>query len=256
MTRATTAVLKVGGANLERPAYLELLCEHVDRLVRSGERVVLIHGGGTEITALHEQLGEPCRKENGLRVTSPRGLDITTMVLCGLVNKRVVAALIGRGVDAMGMSGVDAGLLRAELLDERKLGRVGDAPRVDPRGLVVLLDAGMVPVVAPVSLGPDGRPVNVNGDTAARSIAAALRADRLDFLSDVPGIRPRPGSPDIVPRLTVAEAGELLQDGEVITGGMRPKLGSAIAALGAGVRRVRVGSLAGIGRGRATEVVA
>jgi acetylglutamate kinase len=246
----TTVVVKVGGANLQRNAYVDRLACHVAALRERGARVVLIHGGGSEISDLHARLGEPCRKEDGLRVTSDRGVDITTMVLCGLVNKRVVAAMVTQGVDAVGLSGIDAGLLRADFLDRRRFGRVGDAPRVDARRLRSLLDTGLVPVIAPVSLAPDGRPVNVNGDTAARAVATALRADRLDFVSDVPGIRRDPDADDIVPSLTVAEADRLLQDRAAISGGMRPKLGDAIAAVRGGVARVRVGNLAGVGAGR------
>jgi len=252
----TTVVVKVGGANLERMAYVDRLASHVASLRECGARVVLVHGGGSEISDLHARLGEPCRKEDGLRVTSDRGLDITTMVLCGLVNKRVVAAMLTQGVNAIGLSGIDAGLLRAGFLDRRRLGRVGDVPRVDVERLRSLLDAELVPVIAPVSLGPDGRPVNVNGDTAARAIAAALEADRLDFVSDVPGIRRSADGDEILRRLTLEEADRLLQDRTAISGGMRPKLGSAIAAVRAGVRSVRVGNLAGVGAGRATELTA
>jgi acetylglutamate kinase len=251
-----TSVLKVGGANLERPAYVEQLTAHVAERTKAGERIVLVHGGGSEIGALHDALDVPCRKWNGLRVTSEKGMEITTMVLCGVVNKRVVARLVERGVAALGLSGIDLGLLRAELLDAEMLGRVGDTPRVEVNRLRSILDAGLVPVVAPVSLGPDGRPVNVNADTAAHALAMALRADSLDFVSDVPGVRIRAESDDIASSLAVPEVEKLLRAGTVVTGGMVPKLTSAVAAVKAGVGRVRVGNLSGIARGQATEVVA
>lgn len=257
MTSPTITVLKVGGAGLVEPASVDRLCRHVRDVVADGRRVVLVHGGGPEISRLHEQLALPTVKHDGLRVTTDEGLEATIMVLCGSVNTRLSAGLAAHGVDALGLTGVDRGLLRAGFLDVEKLGRVGDAPRVDVNRLTGLLDDGCVPVVAPVSLGPDGRPVNVNADTAAQAIAMALGADTLDFLSDVPGVRTSADSKEVAGTLRVSAVTELLEDRDsVVQGGMRPKLASAVEAVRSGVRRVRVGTLQGMAEGRATEVVA
>jgi len=252
----SVTVVKVGGSNLDRPAYVDRLCDHIGRLVAGGSRVVVVHGGGPQITSLHEELGEPSTTWEGLRVTSERGMMLTTMALCGLVNKTLVAALVARGIRALGLSGIDLGLLRADLLDERKLGRVGAPPDVDAEPILRLLLGGITLVVAPVSLAPDGRAVNVNADTAARSIATALRADHLDFVTDVPGVKTSRAARATIPRLRVAEAADLLDAPAAVVDGMRPKLRSAIAAVRAGVGRVRVGSLVSMDRGESTEIVA
>jgi acetylglutamate kinase len=250
------SVLKIGGANLQQPEFVEELSRYVVALRREGRRVVVVHGGGPEIGAFHDALGVPFEKSGGLRVTSDEGMEITTMVLCGLVNKRVVARLVRDGVPAVGLSGIDLGLLQAELLDEPRLGHVGNAPVVRREALTRLLDGGLVPVIAPVSLGPDGQALNVNADTAAHAIATVLEADSLDFVSDVPGVRTRAGSTVVARRLRVQEVEQLLKDSSVIKGGMLPKLRSAVAAVDGGVGRVRVGDLPGMARGSATEVIA
>ena len=247
-------VAKIGGAMLDDPGELARLCDHVAARVASGERMVLVHGGGPRISALHDALGEPRAARDGLRVTSERGMEITTMVLCGLVNKTLVAGLLACNVRAIGLSGIDLGMLRADLADPDRLGRVGATPEVDVEA-IVRWSGGLVPVIAPVSLGPDGHPVNVNADTAARAIAAALGAQRLDFITDVPGVRGE-RSEDPIPRLHATEADDLLRHPSAVAGGMRPKLRAAIAAVRDGVDRVRVGSLGSLGNGTATEVVA
>lgn len=255
-TTQRTTVIKVGGSNLEEDRGIDDLADYLESLTARGERIVLVHGGGGQIGRLHVDLDEPVEKVDGLRVTTPRGMEITTMVLCGQVNKRVVARLVDRGLPALGLSGIDAGILRAELVDEERLGRVGDAPTVDGQRLQSLLDAGMLPVVAPVSLGPDGDAVNVNADTAAHAIAAALRADSLDFVSDIPGVRVEENSDRVAARIRAEEVAQLISGSDVIRGGMVPKLKSAVEAVQSGVRRVRVGDLPGMSTNRATELVA
>lgn len=251
-----TIVLKVGGANLERPEYVAGLARYAADLQRAGARIVLVHGGGREIGALHDALDVPFRKIDGLRVTSETSLGLTIQMLCGLINKRLVVALQAAGADALGLSGVDLGLLRADLLDEKRLGRVGVVSDVRSDLLDSLLDAGFLLVVAPVSLGLDGCPLNVNADDAAFALAKALGADDLDFVSDVPGVRVEAGSDRVAPRLEVERVQELVRDTDVIQGGMRPKLSAAAEAVEGGVSRVRIGTLSSIRRGRATEIVA
>mgnify|MGYP002633948819 CR=1 FL=1 len=250
--RATTRVVKIGGSQLRDPSDLEALARHVRREVDAGIHVVVVHGGGPEIKSMHDRLGVTSETRDGLRVTNEQTLEIATMVLCGAVNPRLVGQLVAHGVRAIGLSGIDAGLLRADLLDEPRLGRVGDRPRVATPFLRSMLTQGMVPVVAPLAIGPDGRPLNVNADTAAHAIAAALKADSLDFVSDVRGVRSRGG---LVRHLTRRDALDLIRDA-VVVGGMVPKLHAAIAALETGVSRVRVGDLQSVAQGTATEMVA
>ncbi len=246
-----TTVLKVGGSLLTEEARMDALGHHVHGLLDGGGRVVVVHGGGVEIAALHDALGVPTRKRSGLRVTPAESMWITTMVLCGSVNKRLVARLLVQGIPAMGLSGIDLGLLRADLINEPSLGRVGGPPRVDDALLRMLIAQGFVPVLAPVSLGSDGEPVNVNADTAAQGIAAALGADSLDFVSDVAGVL---DGDTPLRRLRPDEVQPLIAR-SVVSGGMVPKLQAALAALDAGVRRVRVGSVPSLRSGEATEVM-
>lgn len=253
---APTIVLKIGGANLERPEYVERLTGHVAELVASGARVVVVHGGGTQIAELHDRLDLPFRTIDGLRVTSNETLAVTTQVLCGSMNKRLVASFVGRGLPALGVSGIDLGLLRAELVDARRLGRVGEISRVDSTRFESLLDSGLVLVVAPVSLVDDGGAANVNADSAAHAIATALEADSLDFISNVAGVRTEPESDETAECLDIAQVRELIADESVVKGGMRPKLLAATAAIERGVSRVRIGTLIGMTNGRATRIVA
>jgi acetylglutamate kinase len=254
-TGTRTLVVKVGGAHLERPEYVSTLADHVHSLGESGDRVVVVHGGGREISNLHEHLDEPWEKRDGIRVTSPRGMEITTMVLCGLINKRLVAASLRRGTSAIGLSGVDLSILRASLADGPRLGRVGRDVIVNAAPLREQLLAGRMVFLSPVALGDDGHEINVNADTAAQAVARALGAERLDFVSDVPGVLRSKDALECIPRLTAAEASQLLLEPSVVVGGMRPKLTSAIEAVRAGVPCVRVGNLSTMRQDRATEVV-
>lgn len=226
-------VVKVGGAVAGAPQELAALVAAVAAL--PGARVV-VHGGGAEITAWQERLGLPVVRKEGLRVTTPETMQVTAMVLSGWVNKRVVAALIGAGELAVGLSGEDGGLLRAERKDGGRLGEVGEVAGVDPRALRALLDAGMLPVVSPVSRGPAGAPLNVNADEAAIALAVGLGADRLLLVSDVPGVLVE-GAP--LQRITADGAADLLERG-VVRGGMAVKVNQALEAARSGVE-VRIG---------------
>lgn len=244
-------VLKVGGASVRDDALADRLADHVRDRVAAGERLLIVHGGGPEIAELHQQLGVAFRRQLGLRVTSEESMPLVTMVLAGLVNTRIVSRLVCAGVDAFGMTGVDQGAMRAEFLSRDALGRVGGPPRVALPPFEAALRAGRVPVVAPVCLAPDGRPLNVNADTVANALAVALCADALDFLTDVPGLRtPRGQARQIEPMQIEA----LLSEG-VASGGMIPKLQAATAALDTGVRKVRIGNFDSLSADRATEIV-
>lgn len=251
--RHAITVLKVGGARLASAADLDRLADQVRALRRDGQRAVVVHGGGPEISDLHDRLGVPFEKVNGLRATSDDGMRVTTMVLCGAVRTRIVERLTARGIDCLGVSGVDLGLLRAPFADEAALGRVGGPPAVDADAFRRLLATGAALVVSPVSIGPDGRAVNVNADDAAHAVATALGARSLDFVSDIAGVRTGTGT--VARRLGPAAVAELVASGAV-HGGMVPKLRAAVAAVRAGVDRVRIGDLASMAAGSATVVTA
>ncbi|HSJ08909.1 MAG TPA: acetylglutamate kinase [Longimicrobiales bacterium] len=230
----TARVVKIGGAALADATWLSSFAAAA---AASGAPMVIVHGGGPDISALSDRLGIEVSWHEGRRVTSHATLDVAAMVLNGRINKRVVGALVNAGVDAIGISGVDGGLLRAEIVEDGALGRVGRIDTVRVSLLHALLDLGHSVVVSPISLGADGEPLNVNADDAAASVAAALGAEELVFLTDVPGVRNATG---LCADLDVDQAACLVQDGTA-SGGMSVKLGAGMKALRSGVRAVRIG---------------
>jgi acetylglutamate kinase len=207
---------------------------------------VLVHGGGDQISALQQLRGETPTFVGGRRVTTEGVLELVRMVLSGLANKQLVSALVAAGVPAVGISGEDAGVLRATPLDEATFGFAGTPSAVDPGVVRALLAAGYLPVISPVAARPAGEPAgayNVNGDDAAAAIAAALGARELFLLADVPGVLD--GAKARIPRLTLAEAAALVASG-VAGGGMAAKLEACGQALAGGVPRVRIGDLAAL----------
>ena len=250
--RATT-LLKVGGAELRDGPELARLVEVLARLAAE-RQVIVVHGGGSEIADLQKRLGLEPRFLEGLRVTDEESLRVAEMVLSGAVNKRLTARLVSCGVRAIGLSGVDAGLLCAQVLKHPKgdLGRVGEIIEVRVGVLHDLLAQGFLPVISPISLGPDGRPLNVNADHAALAIAGALKVAEAVFLTDVPGVW-RDGA--VLPKLAAAEAGRLIEGGQ-ITGGMIPKVRSALRAIDQGAGSVRITNLDGFAAGSGTRILA
>ncbi|GAB4188634.1 MAG: acetylglutamate kinase [Roseiflexaceae bacterium] len=248
-TQNSKLVLKVGGNELDDPDFVEQLAREVAALRPAP---VLIHGGGKEIGIVQRALGGEPRFVAGLRVTDEAALQAAEMVLCGAVSTRLVAALLAAGADAQGLSGVDRGLIRAERQThpEGDLGRVGRPVAVRAEVLHGLLDQGAVPVVAPVSLGPDGV-YNVNADEAAGAVAAALGDAEVVFVTNVPGVLV---AGQLAPELRASEIATLIDDG-TISGGMIPKVRAALAALGAGVRSARITNLAGLGSRGGTAIV-
>jgi acetylglutamate kinase len=240
-------LIKISGHELDDPATLTGLAAVVRGLT---EQVILVHGGGKEITALQTHLGIEPRYVDGLRVTDAASLAVVEMALCGVINKRVVRTLLEAGVDALGLSGVDRGLVRARRMPhpDTDMQFTGEIVSVRAETLAPLLEAGVTPVIAPVCAG-EGTNYNVNADHVAGALAAALGAARLVFLSNVPGVL-RDGA--LVPRLTTAETDDLIARG-VISGGMIPKVRTAIGALEAGVRAVVITNLAGLAAGSGTE---
>lgn len=243
-------VVKVGGTQIETRDRVHQIIRHVRQLIDAGNEVVLVHGGGGEIGELHTRLEMPYRTERGLRITPEASMDIVAMVLCGLVNKRLVAGFVHAGVPALGLSGADFGLMRAGFLNRDRLGRVGGPPSVDGRRLAELLEKGPLIVLAPVCMGSDGDLVNVNADMVAQAVAVALDAECLEFVTDVDGVRTPKGN---ARELSMKETQRLIRE-SVIKGGMIPKLQATLAALDGGVGRVRVGTPHSLSSGTATEV--
>jgi len=247
-TQHSTLVLKIGGNELDDPAFVAELARVVAALRPAP---VLVHGGGKEIGMMQRALGGEPRFVAGLRVTDEAALAAAEMVLCGAVSTRLVAALLAAGADAQGLSGVDRGLIRIEKLQhpEGDLGRVGRPVAVRAEVLRGLLDAGIVPVIAPISLGPDG-PYNVNADEVAAALAAALGNAEVVFVTNVPGVLVGGA---IAPHLTTDQVAALIAD-RTISNGMVPKVRSAISALNAGVRSARITNLEGLRRGEGTVI--
>lgn len=246
-----TRVIKIGGNEMNAPGFLEQLAGQLARLAVDGPLVV-VHGGGQDIAALQARLGLEPVKVDGLRVTDAESLAVAQMVLSGHTNKHIVRALLAAGIDAVGLSGVDGGLLRCRKKAHPTvdLGLVGEVTTVRAPLLARLQDAGIVPVVSPISLGEDGQIYNVNADEAAGAIAAALPAESLDFVSNVPGVL---AGGELLSNLSMDEAEALIADGTV-SGGMIPKVRTALDALDRGVRRVRIVNLDGLGGGGGTVV--
>ncbi len=218
-------VIKIGGSTLgSRDTTLADLVA----LQREGKALVVVHGGGNVITEWLSKQGVATRFEKGLRVTDLQTLQVVVAVLAGLVNKELVAAVQALGGRAVGLSGVDGGLIEARVRDE-ELGYVGDIVNINPEPLEVLLKGGYIPIVAPLGLEARGK-LNVNADTAAAEIAAAISAERLVFLTDVAGVID--GSGKLLARLSPAEAGSLIAEG-VVSGGMIPKVEACLCALSA-----------------------
>lgn len=229
-------VVKVGGNLAEDAGWMRSVA---DAVASSSVPTLLVHGGGKEVSQLQRALGEEPEWVDGLRVTTPIALDAVRMVLSGAVNKRWVAALLDAGVDAVGVSGEDGGLLVGRTIRGGALGRAGELVSVRTELLHTWMDQALTPVISPVSRGTDGGGLNVNADDAAAAIAATLGAEELLFVSDVPAVR-RAG--EWLASLGGAEAEALAASGEA-SGGMLPKLRAAFTAAAAGVAGVRIGDV-------------
>jgi acetylglutamate kinase len=231
-------VVKLGGAGLETPALLERSMRAIAELVRDGNQVAVVHGGGVQLTKTLKALGKQSEFINGLRVTDAETRDIALMVLAGKVNKSLVAALGALGQPAMGMSGGDGLIFRArKKRTSPDLGFVGEIASSDPRWLEAIWKLGGVPVLSSMALGFDGEYYNVNADEMAAACAIACRADALVFLTDVPGVRGSDG--EVMRWLSIDQIAEMAKSA-IISGGMLPKLGACREALLNGVKRVRI----------------
>ena len=202
-----------------------------------GVKVVLVHGGGPEISAMLKRVGKESQFVDGLRVTDEETSEIVQMILAGKINKSLVAKLDNLGGRAMGICGMDGGLIKARMIDER-LGYVGEIVSVSPQPIHDLLEKGYIPVVSTIGCDETGHVYNINADTAAAAIAASLRAESLISMTDTPGLLMDAKNPDtLIHRIDLKGAEKLKEDG-VISGGMIPKIDCCTRAIREGVRKV------------------
>ena len=232
-------VVKIGGAALEDKPTLQKCAQAVVQLAQDGHQVVVVHGGGSALTRTLKLLGKKSEFVQGLRVTDAETRDVALMVLAGIVNKSLVAAIAAAGQPAIGLCGGDGGVFRARKKQDagQDLGFVGEICFSEPRWIRAIWTEGGIPVLSSVALGSDGEYYNVNADQMAAACAIACQADALIFLTDVPGVKQADGS--VMARLNTNEVAGLIE-GAVISGGMMPKLEACIQALKRGVGRVRI----------------
>lgn len=230
-------VVKYGGNAMINEQLKEQVMEDIVLLHLVGVKVVLVHGGGPEISELMTRLGKETEFVDGLRVTDKEAVEIVQMVLAGKVNKSLVNLLEMKGGKAMGISGMDGRLIEAKMRNA-SLGYVGSITNVNIEPVTDLLEKGYIPVVSTLGCDRDGNTYNINGDTAAAFIAGALGAERLIMMTDIAGVlRDRDNADTLIPLITVDEAVELFRQG-VISGGMIPKVDCCIDAINRGVKKV------------------
>lgn len=246
MFSGATMVIKYGGAAMNSADLKDEFATDIALLRFVGIRPIIVHGGGAEITSYMKRLDLPVQFVDGLRVTDSETMEVAKMVLVGKVNKEIVSLINSKGADAVGLCGDDGVLLRAEPLVKRNssgelvdLGQVGEVSGVNVE-LLTLLEADYVPVVASVGVGPDGRSYNINADTVAGTLGAALGAEKVIFLTDVGGVlRDVSDESSVVSECTVGEIEEMIDSAEV-SEGMIPKLEAVLAALRGGVHAAHI----------------
>jgi len=236
-----TVVIKYGGNAMGDDALGKAFCQDVALLKQSGVHPVVVHGGGPQIGAMLDRVGIKSEFKDGLRVTDKETVEVVEMVLAGSINKQIVASINAEGARAIGLCGKDGGMVLVEKARRTSvdpnsnieriidLGFVGEPKEVDSTVLDMVIEAGLIPVVAPVCFGKDGNTYNVNADTFAGALAEALDAKRLLFLTDVEGVLDKDSN--LIKELTVKDARKLIEDG-TISGGMIPKVETCIDALG------------------------
>jgi acetylglutamate kinase len=245
-----TFVIKYGGAAQTKEELKESFAKDVVMLNYIGIRTVIVHGGGPKISATMERMGKKPEFVNGQRVTDRETMDIVEMVLGGLINKEIVSLINRHGGRAVGLSGKDGGLIRAQKQVTKKkpapetgveeivdLGLVGEVTSVDPAVIEGLDKSGFIPVVSPIGAGPNGETLNINADFVASSIAAALRAEKLMLLTDVPGLLDKKGK--VISTIKKAQIDKLVKGG-TISGGMLPKVMACLNAISNGVGKTHI----------------
>ena len=232
-----TVVIKYGGNAMINEDLKQQVMEDICLLWLIGVKVVLIHGGGPEISETMKKLGKRSEFVNGLRVTDRETVDIVQMVLAGKVNKTLVNLIQMKGGHAVGLSGIDGGILEATVKDEN-LGYVGEITKIRTQPITDLLEKNYIPVISTIASDRQGNTYNINGDTAAACIAGALGAERLIMMTDIAGLlRDKDDPSTLIPAVTVSEAKQLFEEG-IISGGMIPKVDCCIEAIEKGVRHV------------------
>ena len=235
--RGKIVVVKYGGNAMVSDELKQQVMEDIALLWLIGVKVVLVHGGGPEISQTMKRLGKEAVFVDGLRVTDKETVDIVQMVLAGKVNKTLVNLLQMKGGHAVGLSGIDGGILEARMKDEA-LGYVGEITKVRAQPILDLLEKNYIPVVSTIAGDRQGNTYNINGDTAAAWIAGALHAERLIMMTDIDGILYNKDDPNsLIPELRVSQARQLFAQ-NVISGGMIPKVDCCIEAIGKGVKNV------------------
>lgn len=235
-------VIKYGGAAMVDERLKAQVMQDIVLLRTVGIKPVLVHGGGKEVSEVMQRMGLQPRFAGGLRVTDAETMEIVEMVLAGTTNKGIVSLIHRAGGKAVGLSGKDGNLLVAKKLtpDGKDIGYVGEVRQVNAEVLEVLSEAGYIPVISSVAIGEDGQSYNVNADHAAGAIAAALRAEKLIVLTDVPGVLANRNDPaSLISEMSIAEAEEMLRNGKAESG-MAPKLEACITALRGGVQRAHI----------------
>ncbi len=230
-----TIVVKYGGNAMTSEDLKEQVMEDIVLLSMVGIRVVLVHGGGPELSGLMQRLGKKPEFIDGLRVTDKETIDMAQMVLAGKINKSLVNLLQMKGGQAIGLSGMDGRLIEAKIRDP-KYGYVGDVTKINGDVVTTLLDNGYIPVISTLGCDTEGNTYNINGDTGAGKIASAIGAERLIMMTDIEGImRDREDPDSLISSLTIEEAEQLTKEG-VISGGMIPKVRCCTDALNEGVK--------------------
>ena len=230
-------VIKYGGNAMINETLKQQVMEDVVLLHLIGVKVVLVHGGGPEISDTLKRIGKEAKFVDGLRVTDRETVEVVQMVLAGKINKTLVKLLESKGGKAMGISGIDGHMIMAKVKDE-KLGYVGEIISVNVQPILDLLEKDYIPVISTVGSDLDGNTYNINADTAAAHIAGALRAERLITMTDITGVMMDPHDPEsLMPCIDLVDARQLMEEG-VISGGMIPKIECCIDAISYGVRKV------------------
>ncbi len=249
MYKGKTFVIKAGGGVFGNPALTQSLIEQISILHYMGVRVVMVHGGGPQVTEVSDAMGVKAQMVQGRRVTDEKSIEVTSMVLNGLINTRILAICRELNVQAVGLSGVDAGLVQAHKRKPIKLegsdelvdyGLVGDIDRIDTTAIRNLLESGYLPVISPLSADEHGNLLNINADTVAAAIGAALAAEKLILCTGAHGILERLDDPGSLISYTDLEGLQRLRDSGSISDGMLPKARAIENAIKGGVRRVHV----------------
>jgi acetylglutamate kinase len=238
-----TIVVKYGGSAMGDDDTVESILLDITLLKYVGMHPIIVHGGGIAVNEMLSKLNVESKFHNGLRITDDDTIDVAAMVLIGQVNTNLVSMLNKMGAQAVGLSGISAKLIEAEkmaVVDGIDLGHVGHVTKINVKLLEAMMKLDYIPVIAPIGIGPDGEKYNINADTAAGEVAAALKAEKIVFMTDVDGIQTNPKDPKtLLSRFSASQGLELIEKG-VVQGGMLPKLQACMRAVESGVDRAHI----------------